>query len=159
MYCSGGKSLSILSCVCLCHSCTSRRVVVLCIVSRQSFSHTTTIAKHFRQSVRRNGKDTIVSQSVVRSSHGIFVGGRKTPHKKYSFESFFFRFRFRSCRWKSYHTMSSLADIVPPGVVTGDNLLKLFEYARKNNFAIPAFNCTRYVWMHASMHPCWFVGG
>ncbi|CEG68751.1 Fructose-bisphosphate aldolase 1 [Rhizopus azygosporus] len=35
-----------------------------------------------------------------------------------------------------------LLDIVPPGVVTGKNLLKLFEYARANNFAIPAINCT-----------------
>lgn len=35
-----------------------------------------------------------------------------------------------------------LNGIVPPGVVTGDNLLKLFEYCRKNNVALPAFNCT-----------------
>ena len=54
--------------------------------------------------------------------------------------------------------MSSLADIVPPGVVTGDNLLKLFEYARKNNFAIPAFNCTRYVCMHVCIHVGSLVG-
>jgi len=33
-------------------------------------------------------------------------------------------------------------DIVPAGVVTGKNLIKLFEYARTNHFAIPAFNCT-----------------
>lgn len=33
--------------------------------------------------------------------------------------------------------MTALTDIVPPGVVTGDNLLKLFEYARDNNYAIP----------------------
>mmetsp|Transcript_7522 Transcript_7522/g.8990 ORF Transcript_7522/g.8990 Transcript_7522/m.8990 type:complete len:400 (+) Transcript_7522:34-1233(+) len=31
---------------------------------------------------------------------------------------------------------------VPPGVVTGDNLLKLLEHARTNGYAIPAFNCT-----------------
>ncbi|OZJ04523.1 Fructose-bisphosphate aldolase 1 [Bifiguratus adelaidae] len=35
-----------------------------------------------------------------------------------------------------------LADIVPPGVVTGDNLRKLFDYAQEHNFAIPAVNCT-----------------
>jgi len=32
--------------------------------------------------------------------------------------------------------------IVPPGVVTGDNLITLLRYARDNNFAIPAINCT-----------------
>jgi len=31
---------------------------------------------------------------------------------------------------------------VPPGVVTGDNLLKLFEHARANGYAIPAVNCS-----------------
>jgi len=36
----------------------------------------------------------------------------------------------------------SLASIVPPGVVTGDNLLKLMEHARANGYAIPAVNCT-----------------
>ncbi len=39
----------------------------------------------------------------------------------------------------------SLADIVPPGVVTGDNLVKLLEHARDNGYAIPAVNCTRCV--------------
>jgi len=36
----------------------------------------------------------------------------------------------------------SLTDIVPPGVVTGDDLLKLLEHARDNGYAIPAVNCT-----------------
>lgn len=36
----------------------------------------------------------------------------------------------------------SLADIVPPGVVTGDDLVKLLKHARENNYAIPAVNCT-----------------
>jgi len=36
----------------------------------------------------------------------------------------------------------SLNSIVPPGVVTGDNLLKLMEHARKHEYAIPAVNCT-----------------
>ncbi|KAI9310462.1 fructose-bisphosphate aldolase, class II [Dichotomocladium elegans] len=35
-----------------------------------------------------------------------------------------------------------ILDIVPAGVVTGDNLRKLFTYAREHNFAIPAINCT-----------------
>jgi len=38
--------------------------------------------------------------------------------------------------------MVALNDIVPPGVVTGDNLLKLIEHARDNGYAIPAVNCT-----------------
>jgi len=36
----------------------------------------------------------------------------------------------------------SLTEIVPPGVVTGDDLLKLLEHARDNGYAIPAVNCT-----------------
>ena len=39
--------------------------------------------------------------------------------------------------------MSALTDIVSPGVVTGDDLLKLLEHARVNKYAIPAVNCTR----------------
>jgi len=35
-----------------------------------------------------------------------------------------------------------LMDIVPPGVVTGDDLLKLFEHCREHQIALPAFNCT-----------------
>ncbi|KAG2184758.1 hypothetical protein INT43_000671 [Umbelopsis isabellina] len=35
-----------------------------------------------------------------------------------------------------------LADIVPAGVVTGDNVRKVFDYAQEHNFAIPAINCT-----------------
>lgn len=41
--------------------------------------------------------------------------------------------------------MTSLNDIVPPGVVTGDNLRKLLKHASDNHYAIPAFNCTRCV--------------
>jgi fructose-bisphosphate aldolase class II len=33
-------------------------------------------------------------------------------------------------------------DIVPTGVLTGDNVLKLFTYAREHQFAIPAINVT-----------------
>jgi fructose-bisphosphate aldolase class II len=36
----------------------------------------------------------------------------------------------------------SILSIVPTGVITGDNVKKLFEYAQEHNFAIPAFNCT-----------------
>jgi hypothetical protein len=41
--------------------------------------------------------------------------------------------------------MASLCDLVPPGVVTGDDLMTLLEHARTNGYAIPAVNCTRYV--------------
>ncbi|TPX67691.1 fructose-bisphosphate aldolase [Spizellomyces sp. 'palustris'] len=37
---------------------------------------------------------------------------------------------------------SGLLSIVPAGVVTGDNVRKVFNYAREHNFAIPAVNCT-----------------
>ena len=43
--------------------------------------------------------------------------------------------------------MTSLSDILPPGVVTGDNLLTLLKHAKDNGYAIPAFNCTRSVTM------------
>ncbi len=33
-----------------------------------------------------------------------------------------------------------LLDIVNPGVITGDDVKKVFEYAKQNNFAIPAIN-------------------
>ncbi|KAJ3550712.1 hypothetical protein NM688_g5014 [Phlebia brevispora] len=33
-------------------------------------------------------------------------------------------------------------DVVPAGVLTGDNVRKLFEYAKANKFAIPAVNVT-----------------
>ncbi|PIA15885.1 fructose 1,6-bisphosphate aldolase [Coemansia reversa NRRL 1564] len=35
-----------------------------------------------------------------------------------------------------------LLDIVPTGVITGDNVKKLFDYAQEHKFAIPAINCT-----------------
>merc|ERR1719157_28565 len=38
--------------------------------------------------------------------------------------------------------MTSITDIVPSGVVTGDNLVKLLEHARATGYAIPAVNCT-----------------
>jgi len=39
-------------------------------------------------------------------------------------------------------TTHGLSGIVPPGVATGDNLIRLLRYARDNNFALPAVNCT-----------------
>lgn len=35
-----------------------------------------------------------------------------------------------------------LLDIIPTGVITGDNVRKLFKYASENGFAIPAVNCS-----------------
>ncbi len=37
--------------------------------------------------------------------------------------------------------MSKVLDIVKPGVVTGDDVTKLFNHAKENSFAIPAVNC------------------
>ncbi|MDO4436208.1 MAG: class II fructose-bisphosphate aldolase [Cardiobacteriaceae bacterium] len=37
--------------------------------------------------------------------------------------------------------MSKLSQIVPAGVVTGDDVQKIFAYAKAHNFAIPAVNC------------------
>jgi fructose-bisphosphate aldolase class II len=39
--------------------------------------------------------------------------------------------------------MAALADLVPAGVLTGDDLVTLFDHARANGYAIPAVNCTR----------------
>lgn len=40
-------------------------------------------------------------------------------------------------------TMTTLNDLVPSGVITGDHVLTLFEHARAHGYAIPAINCTR----------------
>lgn len=37
--------------------------------------------------------------------------------------------------------MSKIFDVVKPGVLTGDDVQKVFEIAKQNNFAIPAVNC------------------
>ena len=38
--------------------------------------------------------------------------------------------------------MSTLNDLVPAGVIVGDDVQKVFAYAKANNFALPAANCT-----------------
>jgi fructose-bisphosphate aldolase class II len=38
--------------------------------------------------------------------------------------------------------MSTLSDLVPQGVITGDNVQKVFAYAKTRGFALPAVNCT-----------------
>lgn len=35
----------------------------------------------------------------------------------------------------------TILDVVKPGVVTGDDVQKLFAFAKENNFALPAVNC------------------
>lgn len=50
-------------------------------------------------------------------------------------------------------TMAPLNDIVPPGVVTGDDLIKLLTHAKENGYAIPAFNCTRFVLCSLDANP------
>ena len=37
--------------------------------------------------------------------------------------------------------MTKISDVVKPGIVTGENLQKLFAVARENGYAFPAFNC------------------
>jgi fructose-bisphosphate aldolase class II len=45
---------------------------------------------------------------------------------------------------RSYSTFGNkkLLDIISPGIVTGNDLFKLYNYAKANEFAIPAVNCT-----------------
>jgi fructose-bisphosphate aldolase class II len=38
--------------------------------------------------------------------------------------------------------MSTLNDLVPAGVIVGDNVQKVFAYAKAHGFALPAANCT-----------------
>eukprot|EP00924_Labyrinthula_sp_SR-Ha-C_P001120 maker-scaffold_7-snap-gene-14.5-mRNA-1 protein AED:0.10 eAED:0.10 QI:391/1/1/1/0.75/0.6/5/115/368 len=38
--------------------------------------------------------------------------------------------------------MTTLKDIVPVGVLTGDDVMKLLDFAKSKGFAIPAVNCT-----------------
>lgn len=37
--------------------------------------------------------------------------------------------------------MSKIFDFVKPGVITGDDVQKVFEVAKANKFALPAVNC------------------
>lgn len=46
--------------------------------------------------------------------------------------------------------MSTAPHNVPPGVVTGDDLVALLKHARDNGYAIPAVNCTRLVYKQLS---------
>jgi fructose-bisphosphate aldolase class II len=47
--------------------------------------------------------------------------------------------------------MSTLKDLIPAGVITGDNVQKVFAYAQANNFALPAVNCTGTDTVNAAM--------
>ena len=38
--------------------------------------------------------------------------------------------------------MVKLKDVVPSGVITGDDVIKLLEFAKKKGFALPSVNCT-----------------
>ncbi|GAB5587689.1 Fructose-bisphosphate aldolase 1 [Umbelopsis nana] len=51
-----------------------------------------------------------------------------------------------------------LLDIVPAGVVTGDNLRKLLQYAKANKFAIPAINCTSTSTVNAALEAARDIG-
>ncbi|MCV5647475.1 class II fructose-bisphosphate aldolase, partial [Escherichia coli] len=37
--------------------------------------------------------------------------------------------------------MSKIFDFVKPGVISGDDVQKVFEVAKENHFALPAVNC------------------
>lgn len=37
--------------------------------------------------------------------------------------------------------MSKIFDFVKPGVISGDDVQKVFEVAKQNGFALPAVNC------------------
>lgn len=37
--------------------------------------------------------------------------------------------------------MSKIFDFVKPGIITGDDVQKIFQIAKENNFALPAVNC------------------
>ena len=37
--------------------------------------------------------------------------------------------------------MTKILDVIKPGVVTGENLQKLFALARENGYAFPSVNC------------------
>jgi fructose-bisphosphate aldolase, class II len=43
---------------------------------------------------------------------------------------------------KEKNKMGTLNDLVPPGVITGDDVQKVFGYAKTQRFALPAANCT-----------------
>ena len=38
--------------------------------------------------------------------------------------------------------MSTFNDLMPAGVITGDDVQKVFKYAKAHQFALPAANCT-----------------
>lgn len=40
------------------------------------------------------------------------------------------------------YLIMGILDIVPTGVITGDDVLKLFNYAQEHAFAIPSVNVT-----------------
>ena len=42
---------------------------------------------------------------------------------------------------KVINLMTKILDVVKPGVVTGENLQKLFAVARENGYAFPSVNC------------------
>ena len=37
---------------------------------------------------------------------------------------------------------TGLSGVVPAGVLTGENVIKLFQHCSDNGVALPAFNCT-----------------
>ncbi len=54
--------------------------------------------------------------------------------------------------------MSALKDFVPAGVVVGDDVQKVFAYAKEHNYALPAVNCTGTDTVNAALETACEVG-
>lgn len=45
----------------------------------------------------------------------------------------------------------TLKDVVPSGVITGDDVINLLRFAKEKGFALPAVNCTSSSTVNASL--------
>ena len=63
---------------------------------------------------------------------GVSERRRSTCNLKYD--------EYKARRYRT-RDMSKIFDFVKPGVITGDDVQKVFQVAKENNFALPAVNC------------------
>jgi hypothetical protein len=126
-----------------------RWIELLLRVLRTAWSATRTSAQNaaFSLEIRHMRDPSFASLLPASHTHhhqnnkNVFVEKRSIDTKSF----------FLSCKLNDNTTtykivaMASLCDIVPSGVITGDDVLTLFEHARANSYAIPAVNCTRCV--------------
>jgi fructose-bisphosphate aldolase class II len=54
--------------------------------------------------------------------------------------------------------MSTVNDVVPAGVIAGENVQKVFAYAKEHGFALPAVNCTGTNTVNAALETACEVG-